>query len=164
MLTSLSFIIQRVCHSLRVISNKELEEKTNLIVDEVIALADSRVVRFAIWPEPPQSGMVASLDTEEKSSETMGRSSFDLRQQQENHVLKGNLDSAGDREIKNRLYLQIKKLGPSLANTFLSHFAGESNVAQTLKGVTKSFAFELCAYAVCTSNQFVLWTTFVPQW
>lgn len=93
MLTSLSMIIQRVCHSLRVITDKELEEETNLSIDEVIALADSRSARSAMWTEFQQNGMVASLGTEEKSSETMDGKFSDLRQQQQD--LKGNLDSVG---------------------------------------------------------------------
>ncbi|RDX72809.1 Protein NLP4, partial [Mucuna pruriens] len=92
MLTSLSIIIQRVCHSLRVIRNEELEE-ANLSVDEVITLADSGFARTAICEELQHKGMVASLDTEEKSSETMGRKFSDPRQQQESPILKGNLDS-----------------------------------------------------------------------
>ncbi|KHN33800.1 Protein NLP4 [Glycine soja] len=91
MLTALSIIIQRVCRSLRVIRDKELEE-ANLSVDEVIALADSGFARNAIFSEPQYKGMVASLDAEEKSSETMGRKFSDLRQQQESPILKGNLD------------------------------------------------------------------------
>ncbi|XP_027354743.1 protein NLP4-like isoform X2 [Abrus precatorius] len=91
MLTSLSIIIQRVCGSLRVITDEELEE-TNLSVDEVIALADSGFARTPIWSHLQPKGMVASLETEEKSSETMGRKFSDLRQQQENPILKGNLD------------------------------------------------------------------------
>ncbi|XP_020234655.1 protein NLP4 [Cajanus cajan] len=81
MLTSLSIIIQRVCCSLRVISDKELEE-ANLSVDEVIGLADSGVSRTAIC---------SGLQQKEKSSETMCRKFSDLRQQ-ENPILKGNLD------------------------------------------------------------------------
>lgn len=91
MLTSLSNIIQRVCRSLRVIREKELEE-ANLSVNEVIALADSGFTRDEICSEPQQKGMVASLDTEEKSSETMGRKFSEPRQQQESPILKGNLD------------------------------------------------------------------------
>ncbi|OIW14789.1 hypothetical protein TanjilG_05410 [Lupinus angustifolius] len=89
MLTSLSMIIQRVCHSLRVITDKELESETNLLVDEVTALADNRSRRTAICKEVLQDGMVDSLDTEEKSK---GAKFSDLRQQQD---LKGNLDSVG---------------------------------------------------------------------
>ncbi|TKY75326.1 NLP4 protein [Spatholobus suberectus] len=91
MLTSLSIIIQRVCDSLRVITDEELEE-ANLSVDEVMALADNGFARTAICTELQYKGIVASLDTEEKSSETMGRKSSDLRQQQESPILKGNLD------------------------------------------------------------------------
>ncbi|KAJ1397567.1 RWP-RK domain [Sesbania bispinosa] len=91
MLTSLSMIIQRVCHSLRVIRDKELEE-TDLSTDEVIALADSGFTRTAICSELQNRMMVPSLGTEENSSETMSRKFSDLRQQQENLILKGNLD------------------------------------------------------------------------
>ncbi|XP_061372792.1 protein NLP4-like isoform X2 [Gastrolobium bilobum] len=92
MLTSLSKIIQGVCHSLRVITDKELEEETNLPVDKVIALPDNGFARTEIWSELQHRVMVSSLDTEEKSSETMGTKFSDLRQQQENPILKGNLD------------------------------------------------------------------------
>ncbi|KAL2346179.1 hypothetical protein Fmac_000179 [Flemingia macrophylla] len=82
MLTSLSIIIQRVCHSLRVISVKELEE-ANLSIDEVIGLADGGVSRAVICSGPQHK---------EKSSETMYRTFTDLGQQEENPMLKGNLD------------------------------------------------------------------------
>lgn len=91
MLTSLSIIIQRVCRSLRVISDKELEE-ANLSIDEVISLADGGFDSTAICEELQHKGTVLSLDTEEKLSETTGRNFSDPRQQQESPVLKGNLD------------------------------------------------------------------------
>lgn len=65
MLTSLSMIIQRVCCSLRVITDKELEE-TNLSANEVLARADSGFDRPEIWS--------------------------DIKAQQENLNLKGNFD------------------------------------------------------------------------
>ncbi|KAG2391422.1 Protein NLP4-like protein [Vigna angularis] len=91
MLTSLSIIIQRLCRSLRVISEKELEE-ANLSIDEIIFLVDGGFDRTAIFEELQHKGMVASLDNEEKLSETIGTKFSDLRQQQESPLLKGNLD------------------------------------------------------------------------
>lgn len=76
MLTSLSMIIQRVCRSLRVITDKELEEETSISMDEVIASADSRSARM----ELQQSR------TDEKASETVNN------RQQEESISKGNLD------------------------------------------------------------------------
>ncbi|OIV96291.1 hypothetical protein TanjilG_09718 [Lupinus angustifolius] len=76
MLTSLSMIIQSVCHSLRVITDNELEEETNLSFGELIALADSRSAR-----------------TEEKSSGTMVGKFSDLKQLQD---LNENLDGVGE--------------------------------------------------------------------
>ncbi|KAI4336698.1 hypothetical protein L6164_015191 [Bauhinia variegata] len=68
MLTSLSMIIQRVCCSLRVISNDELEEEEETRLS--VPAADLQ-----------QSETVASLRTLEKSSETIGRKFSDLSQQ-----------------------------------------------------------------------------------
>ncbi|KAF7817688.1 protein NLP4-like isoform X1 [Senna tora] len=81
MLTSLSMIIQRVCHSLRVITDKELEEETSLSIDEVIVSADRM--------ELQQSGTVASLGTKDKSSEAVNRQFPDS-------ILKANLDYVGE--------------------------------------------------------------------
>ncbi|KAI4317034.1 hypothetical protein L6164_024946 [Bauhinia variegata] len=83
MLTSLSMIIQRVCHSLRVITNKELEEETRLSVDEVIVPAESVSARTATWTDLQRSGTVASLCAAQKSSETFARKFSDLSQQQQ---------------------------------------------------------------------------------
>ncbi|ESW08013.1 hypothetical protein PHAVU_009G011200 [Phaseolus vulgaris] len=91
MLTSLSIIIQRVCRSLRVISDKELVE-AKLSIDEGISLADSGFDRTAICEELQHKGTVASLDTEEKLSETTGRKFSDPMRQQKSPILKGNLD------------------------------------------------------------------------
>lgn len=90
MLTSLSVIIQRVCRSLRVITDKELEE-IDLSASEVIALDDSGFARNAIWSELQHK---RSLGAEEKSSETMVRNFPDMRRQQEDLILKENLDTA----------------------------------------------------------------------
>ncbi|XP_039026786.1 protein NLP4-like [Hibiscus syriacus] len=45
MLNSLSFIIQQVCCSLRVVTDKELEEETDLAVSEVVAPSDGIPIR-----------------------------------------------------------------------------------------------------------------------
>ncbi|RDY03667.1 40S ribosomal protein S18, partial [Mucuna pruriens] len=63
---------------LKKMRNKELEE-ANLSVDEVIALTDSGFARTTTCEKLQHKGMVASLDTEEKSSETMGRKFSDPR-------------------------------------------------------------------------------------
>ncbi|XP_047178228.1 protein NLP4-like isoform X1 [Vigna umbellata] len=91
MLTSLSIIIQKLCHSLRVISDKELEE-ANLSIDEMISSVEGGFDRTVICEELQHKGTVASLDTEEKISETTGRKFSDPRQQQESPILKGNFD------------------------------------------------------------------------
>ncbi|KAE8690317.1 Protein NLP5 [Hibiscus syriacus] len=51
MLNSLSIIIQQVCHSLRVVTDKELEEETNLAVSEVIAPSDNIPIREELLKE-----------------------------------------------------------------------------------------------------------------
>lgn len=85
MLTSLSMIIKRVCHSLRVITNKELEEEKRLPIDEVTVPADSRCARV----ELQQCSKVTSHGTKEKSNETVTRQFSNLIQQ-EDSILKEN--------------------------------------------------------------------------
>ncbi|KAI9113485.1 hypothetical protein K1719_015412 [Acacia pycnantha] len=87
MLTSLSMIIQRVCRSLRVISNKELEEEASLSIDEVTDPAESRSARM----EFQQCRKVASHGTNEKSNENLTRQ-VSNPSQQEDSILKGNID------------------------------------------------------------------------
>ncbi|XP_028796358.1 protein NLP5 isoform X2 [Neltuma alba] len=87
MLTSLSMIIQKVCHSLRVITNKELEEETSLSIDEVTIPAESRSARMDFQ----QCRNVTSPGTKEKSNEALTRQVSNLSQQ-EDSILKGNLD------------------------------------------------------------------------
>lgn len=87
MLSSLSMIIQRVCHSLRVISNKELEDETNLSLNEVTVPAETGSARM----EFEQCRNITSHGTKEKSNETLTRQVSNMSQQ-EDTVLKGNLD------------------------------------------------------------------------
>lgn len=87
MLTSLSMIIQRVCHSLRVISNKELEEEASLSIDEVTVPAESRSAGM----EFQQCRKVAPHGTKEKSNENLIGQVSNLSQQ-EDSILKGNID------------------------------------------------------------------------
>lgn len=94
MLISLSIIIQRCCRSLRVITDKELERTSSSV--EVMALEDSGFARTVKWSEPQHITSVASLEPEEKSSETVGGKFSDLREHQEDSILKGNIEC--DRE------------------------------------------------------------------
>lgn len=110
LLTSLSSIIQRVCHSLRVITDEELEEEANILVHEVIAPTDS--CTSAARMEINQSGMVALSGTQEKSSQTMGRKLSEPMQKQEGSMLGGNLDGEfsthGDNSLSS---VSVSKMG-----------------------------------------------------
>ncbi|KAJ7966973.1 protein NLP2-like isoform X2 [Quillaja saponaria] len=89
-LTSLSLIIQRVCHNLRVITAKELEEETCLSVVEDISS------RTACSTEFQESGTVGSLIAKEKSNDMMGGKFSDPRQNDEDSNLKGSAKYVGE--------------------------------------------------------------------
>ncbi|XP_045806339.1 protein NLP4-like isoform X2 [Trifolium pratense] len=126
MLTSLSMIIQRVCRSLRVITDKELD-KDNLPSNEVMAVTDGRFATNAIWSESQHRRMAASLGGEEKLSETMSRKFSEQRRQQETLTLKGDLDCG-------------RASSPSVEGTFLSSLGinrtGEKRRAKAEKTIT----------------------------
>ncbi|WCJ44711.1 Plant regulator RWP-RK family protein [Euphorbia peplus] len=120
-LESLSVIIQRVCHSLRVISDKELAEETDLPVSEVLAPSDIRPngeeMVNVTWPysesyagdslswtacysEVQQGGNVTSLAQTEKEKTPKGENSMEHKQNQEDRTLKGgNGECDGDSTI-----------------------------------------------------------------
>ncbi|CAL5205532.1 unnamed protein product [Lathyrus oleraceus] len=126
MLTSLSMIIQRVCRSLRVITNKELE-KINLSANVVTAAADSGFARNAIRPDLQDRRTAASLGSEEKFTETMSKKFSEQRRQHENLILKGD---AGDGT----------ECSPSVQGNFLSSLGvnrtGEKRRAKAEKTIT----------------------------
>ncbi|KAL5073784.1 hypothetical protein RYX36_012768 [Vicia faba] len=127
MLTSLSMIIQRVCRSLRVITNKELE-KNNLSANEVMAAADSRFARNAIRSDLQDSRTAASLGSEEKFIETTSKKFAEQRRLQENLIIKGDADHG-------------RECSPSVQGKFLSSLGvnrttGEKRRAKAEKTIT----------------------------
>ncbi|XP_058785536.1 protein NLP5-like isoform X2 [Vicia villosa] len=127
MLTSLSMIIQRVCRSLRVITNKELE-KNNLSLNEVMAIAaDSGFARNAIRPDLQDRRTAASLGSEEKFIETMSKKFSEQRRRQENLILKEDADHG-------------RECSPSVQGSFLSSLGvnktGEKRRVKAEKTIT----------------------------
>lgn len=86
-----------LCRNLEIISDKEFEE-VNLSIDETILLVDGGFDKTTICEEQ-HGGMIASLDAEEKISETTGRKFSNPRQQQESLILKGNLEGVRECSI-----------------------------------------------------------------
>ncbi|KAF2324784.1 hypothetical protein GH714_016783 [Hevea brasiliensis] len=120
MLTSLSLIIQQVCQSLRVVTEKELEEETGLLITEVLAPSDGRppkeeMLRVA----QPYSesyggdilsqtdcltgiqriGNVVSSCQKEKQKVLINKKLVDLRQNQEDYSLKVSVECGGDSAV-----------------------------------------------------------------
>lgn len=117
MLTSLSTIIQQVCHTLRVVTDKELEEDTDLPVSEVVAPSDGRSSReetirvknfhseryarersssTACLTELQQSGTVASTCQKEKQKVALIEKSVECRKNKEDYNLKGSVECGRD--------------------------------------------------------------------
>jgi len=121
-------IIQMVCRSLRVITDKELE-KNNLSSNEVMAVADIGFSTDAIQSELQHKRMVVSLDGEEKFNETMSRKFSEQRRQQESLTLRGD-DDCG------------RECSPSVEGNFLSSLGvnktGEKSRAKAEKTITLS--------------------------
>lgn len=111
MLSSLSIIIQKVCRSLRVVTEKELEEETCSQTNEVIIPLDNRPRReemlqvecthseeylrenscwTACLTEVQDSGTAASLFQNEKPRRMLEEELLEVGQQQENFSLKGS--------------------------------------------------------------------------
>nr|XP_011465573.1 PREDICTED: protein NLP5-like isoform X2 [Fragaria vesca subsp. vesca] len=67
MLTSLSLIIQNICRSLRVVTDKELEEEIDLPVSEVIVPSDPRPSGIASFAEVQQTDNDVSIFPKEKA-------------------------------------------------------------------------------------------------
>ncbi|KEH36316.1 putative transcription factor Nin-like family [Medicago truncatula] len=126
MLTSLSMIIQRVCRSLRVITDKELE-KNNLSSNEVMAVADIGFATDAVQSGLQHKRMAVSLDGEEKFNETMSSKFSEQRRQQESLTLRGDADCG-------------RECSPSVEGNFLSSLGvnrtGEKRRAKAEKTIT----------------------------
>ncbi|POO00892.1 NIN-like transcription factor [Trema orientale] len=93
MLTSLSLIIQQCCQSLRVITDKELEEESGSRVDEVVVPSNPRPARNTCFTEAPQNDTDLSLFPEEKKPREIsdGRLSK-LSDNQRDSILKPSVD------------------------------------------------------------------------
>lgn len=93
MLTSLSLIIQQVCRSLRVITDKELEEETEFPVSEVVVPSDPRPSGISCLAEIERSGTDVSI--QEIPGEVLGVKSSKLKRHQQDSNLKGGVEYAG---------------------------------------------------------------------
>ncbi|KAA8537408.1 hypothetical protein F0562_026905 [Nyssa sinensis] len=116
MLTSLSIIIQKVCQSLRVITDKELEEENIFTVSEVIVPSDDgpsnkntqniqythseRFSQEVSWTvshmEVQESGNVTQLFQKEKPSEVLTEKSSEVRHCENDSCLRDSIASGGD--------------------------------------------------------------------
>lgn len=120
MLTSLSIIIQEVCQSLRVVTDKELEEENDLPISEVLALSygtppDEEMFRVTqpysesyhgdnlswsdSFPGIQQSGSAVSSFQIEKQKLLIHEKSVDCRQTQEDYSPKVSVEYGGDSAI-----------------------------------------------------------------
>ncbi|XP_015575768.2 protein NLP4 [Ricinus communis] len=119
MLTSLSIIIQQVCRSLRVVTDKELEEENYFLVSEVVDPSDGRLTRDEMlrvghmysesyagdisWTscltEARQSGNDGSLCQIEKQKVPMGEKFMQHKKNQEDNSLKRNIECGGDSSV-----------------------------------------------------------------
>ncbi|XP_065847367.1 protein NLP5-like [Euphorbia lathyris] len=128
-LESLSVIIQRVCQSLRVITDKELAEETDFPVSEVVAPSDDHnwpsreemvsvmqpysesgdsLSWTACFSEVQQGGSVVSLSQTEKEKMPKGEMSMEHRRNQEDHALKGGSGECdGDSAIAEGSYSSV---------------------------------------------------------
>ncbi|CAK7346027.1 unnamed protein product [Dovyalis caffra] len=115
MLTSLSIVIQRVCQTLRVVTDKEIVEEIDLPVSEVLVPSDGRssgeetsTVKesyseryardnspwIACLPKVQQSGSNISLSEKDKEKVMLCEQSIECRQNQEDYSLRGISTSA----------------------------------------------------------------------
>lgn len=98
MLTSLSLIIEQFCQSLRVITDRELEEESDFSVSEVTVPSNSRLGKTACLTEVQQSGTAVSLFPKVKPKEDSGEKLSDSRQLQKDSNDK-TVEYAGDCSI-----------------------------------------------------------------
>ncbi|XP_024170404.1 protein NLP5 isoform X1 [Rosa chinensis] len=94
MLTSLSFIIQNICRSLRVVTDKELKEETDLPVSEVIVPSDPRPSGISSFAEVQQTDNDVSIFPKEKARKMPSAKSSKLRPQDLNK--KEGVDCVGE--------------------------------------------------------------------
>ncbi|XP_050376630.1 protein NLP4-like isoform X2 [Argentina anserina] len=94
MLTSLSLIIQNLCRSLRVVTDKELEEEIDLPVSEVTIPSDPRPSSIGSFPEMQQTDNDVSIIPKEKARKMPSPRSSKFRPQDLN--VKEGVDSVGE--------------------------------------------------------------------
>ncbi|XP_021827542.1 protein NLP4-like isoform X4 [Prunus avium] len=92
MLNSLSLIIQQICRSLRVVTDKELEEESDFPVSEMLVSSDPRPSGIASFTEVQLSGNDVSIFPMENPREVLGVKSSKLRQHQPESNLKGGVE------------------------------------------------------------------------
>ncbi|KAM2638488.1 hypothetical protein EV1_022852 [Malus domestica] len=88
MLNSLSLIIQQTCRSLRVVTDKEVEEETKFHVSEVIVPSDPGPSNIACFTEVQQNGNAVSMFPNKKQRKVLSMKLSKLRQHQEYSNLK----------------------------------------------------------------------------
>ncbi|PQQ11387.1 protein NLP4-like isoform X2 [Prunus yedoensis var. nudiflora] len=79
MLNSLSLIIQQICRSLRVVTDKELEEESDFPISEKIVSSDPRPSGIASFTEVQLSGNDVSIFPMENPREVLGVKSSNLK-------------------------------------------------------------------------------------
>lgn len=127
MLCSLSMVIQKVCRSLRVVTDKELEEETSSLVSEVTVLSDDSPTRKVIWRTPtdkgfqeqsswtgkePQRDVNITLPfQQEKVRESLSEKSLEFRQHQQDSSLQGSFICRDDTTFGKSTLLSASKTG-----------------------------------------------------
>ncbi|XP_048430819.1 protein NLP5-like isoform X1 [Pyrus x bretschneideri] len=92
MLTSLSLVMQQTCRSLRVVTDKEVEEETNFHVSEVIDRSEPGPSNIACFTEVQQNGKDVSMFPNQKPRKVLSVKLSKLRQHQEDSNLKGGVE------------------------------------------------------------------------